>query len=70
MKNLKIRTKLLIGFLIPVLLMIVNVLVENTAMRGLKQAEDTEAYIESYLVVSGVLIAVSILIILVYADIC
>ena len=67
MKNLKIRTKLLIGFLIPVLLMIVNVLVENTAMRGLKQAEDTEAYIENYLVVSGVLIAVSILIILVYA---
>ncbi len=67
MKNLKIRTKLLIGFLIPVLLMIVNVLVENAAMRGLKQAEDTEAYIESYLVVSGVLIAVSILIILVYA---
>ena len=67
MKNLKIRTKLLIGFLIPILLMIVNVLVENAAMRGLKQAEDTEAYIESYLVVSGVLIAVSILIILVYA---
>ncbi len=67
MKNLKIRTKLLIGFLIPVILMIINVFMENTAMRKLKQAEDTEAYIEGYLVFSGILIAVSILIIVIYA---
>ena len=45
MKNLKIRTKLLIGFLMPVILMIINVFMENAAMRKLKQAEDTEAYI-------------------------
>ncbi len=67
MKNIKIRTKLLIGFLIPVLLMIVNVFMENTAMRRLKQAEDTEAYIESYLVFSAILIVVSILVIVIYA---
>lgn len=67
MKNIKIRTKLLIGFLIPVFLMIVNVFMENTAMRKLKQAEDTEAYIESYLVFSAILIVVSILVIVIYA---
>ena len=67
MKNLKIRTKLLIGFLIPVILMIINVFMENAAMRKLKQAEDTEAYIESYLVFSGILIVVSVLIIVIYA---
>ena len=67
MKNLKIRTKLLIGFLMPVILMIINVFMENAAMRKLKQAEDTEAYIESYLVFSGILIVVSVLIIVIYA---
>lgn len=67
MKNIKIRTKLLIGFLIPVFLMIVNVFMENTAMRKLKQAEDTEAYIENYLVFSAILIIVSILVIVIYA---
>ncbi len=67
MKNIKIRTKLLIGFLIPVFLMIVNVFMENTAMRKLKQAEDTEAYIENYLVFSAILIVVSILVIVIYA---
>lgn len=67
MKNLKIRTKLLIGFLLPVMLMILNVFMENSAMRRLKQAQDTEAYIENYLIFSAALIIVSILIVVIYA---
>ncbi len=67
MKNLKIRTKLLIGFLIPVILMILNVLIENSGMRRLKQAQDAEAYMENYLLFSGSLIAVSVVIVVVYA---
>ena len=33
MKNLKIITKLLIVFFIPILLMIVNILIDNTAIK-------------------------------------
>lgn len=44
MKNLKIRTKLIIGFCIPVLLTMVNVFLADMSIKGVMTAEDPSSY--------------------------
>lgn len=67
MKNLSIRTKLLIGFGIPIILTILNSMLGDSAIKNVLKAEHQERYVESYLILSSGVAIVSVIITLAYA---
>lgn len=66
MKNLKITTKMLIGFIIPIIFTVLNVVTGNMAIKNVLHVADQHKYTENYLVFSTSLNIVSVIIPIIY----
>lgn len=67
MKNMKVRTKLFIGFAIPVILTIINACLGNSSVHAVKNADDPVSYADRASIVLFVIAAVAIAITVFYA---
>lgn len=62
MKNMKMKTKMILGFVIPVVLTIINVLIGDLSSRGVIKAENPERYLENSSIFTAVIAIVSVVI--------
>ncbi len=67
MRDMKMKTKMIIGFAVPILLMIINVLLGNSTTKGALKAEDQERYLVNSTIFTIVLMVVCSVITIVMA---
>ena len=62
MKNMKMKTKMILGFVIPIVLTIINVLIGDLSSRGVIKASNPERYLENSSIFTAVIAIVSVVI--------
>ena len=62
MKDMKLKTKLILGFLIPIILTVINVLIGNSTSRGIVKSDDQEMYLLYATIFTTAIAVVSVLI--------
>ena len=62
MRNMKMKTKLIVGFLIPVVLTIINVVVGNLVTAKMQHVENMQKYVVESTIATTAIALVSILI--------
>jgi len=67
MKNMKVRTKLIIGFAIPVFLLILSCYLGSSSIQAVKNATNTEAYADKAIIILMAIAVVAVAITIGYA---
>lgn len=67
MKNMKIKTKLILGFAIPVILMIINTILSNNTIKAVVAVQDQERYSRIAIAVLMGITAVAVIITTIFA---
>ena len=62
MKDMKLKTKLILGFMIPIVLNIVNVLIGNSTSSGIVKSDDQEMYLLYSTIFTSAIAVVSVVI--------
>lgn len=67
MKNMKIKTKMIIGFAVPIILTIINVIFGEMTTSAVAHAADVERYLKNSNIFIGIILCISILITVIVA---
>ena len=62
MKDMKLKTKLILGFMIPIILTVINVIIGNSTSSGIVKSDNQETYLLYSTIFTTAIAAVSVLI--------